>query len=111
MLDTHCQRKEEAEALYRRSLEVEPRHAFALYNLAVLLEEKHVQLEHAEQLANPALAAVAASVSAASANGPGPAALAWVKEKLGRRNEVCGFYNRAVEADSKDATTAADYGR
>ena len=40
MLDTHCSRKEEAEALYRRALSKEPTHPFALYNLAVLLEER-----------------------------------------------------------------------
>lgn len=40
MLDTHCARKEEAEALYRRALNKEPTHPFALYNLAVLLEER-----------------------------------------------------------------------
>jgi len=39
MLDTHCNRKEEAEHLYRRCLSVDPNHAYALYNLAVLLEE------------------------------------------------------------------------
>eukprot|EP01041_Mallomonas_annulata_P002366 gene2366-4588_t len=39
MLDTHCQRKPEAEGLYLRCLETDPRHPFALYNLAVLLEE------------------------------------------------------------------------
>ena len=40
MLDTHCERKIEAEALYRRTLQEEPAHTFALYNLAVLLEER-----------------------------------------------------------------------
>jgi hypothetical protein len=39
MLDSHCNRKNEAEILYRRCLEIEPRHSFALYNIAVLLEE------------------------------------------------------------------------
>ena len=39
MLDTHCHRKDEAEKSYRDALEGEPRHPFALYNLAVLLEE------------------------------------------------------------------------
>ncbi len=41
MLDTHCDRKLEAEGLYRRALEIEPNHPYALYNLAVLLEDKY----------------------------------------------------------------------
>ena len=40
MFDTHCDRKTEAEALYRRALSEEPAHTFAMYNLAVLLEER-----------------------------------------------------------------------
>ena len=45
MLDTHCERKIEAEALYRRALVKEPKHPFALYNLAVLLEERLALLQ------------------------------------------------------------------
>ena len=40
MFDTHCKRKREAEKLYRIALHEEPDHIFALYNLAVLLEER-----------------------------------------------------------------------
>lgn len=40
MFDTHCKRKREAEELYRIALHEEPDHIFALYNLAVLLEER-----------------------------------------------------------------------
>ena len=40
MFDTHCKRKREAEELYRTALQEEPDHIFALYNLAVLLEER-----------------------------------------------------------------------
>jgi len=99
MLDTHCKRKDEAEILYRRSLEVEPRHSYALYNLAVLLEEKYSKLDRA----------------ADSASG-GESALSYgedgvVSTKEARKLEVCELYKRAVEADPRDATTIADYGR
>jgi hypothetical protein len=40
MFDTHCDRKAEAETMYRRALLEDPVHTFALYNLAVLLEER-----------------------------------------------------------------------
>lgn len=40
MLDTHCKRKDDAESLYRRAIHEEPSHPFALYNLALLLEER-----------------------------------------------------------------------
>jgi hypothetical protein len=40
MFDTHCDRKIEAETMYRRALLEDPVHTFALYNLAVLLEER-----------------------------------------------------------------------
>jgi hypothetical protein len=40
MFDTHCDRKVEAETMYRRALLEDPIHTFALYNLAVLLEER-----------------------------------------------------------------------
>lgn len=106
MLDTHLKRKEEAEGLYRRALEVEPRHAFALYNLAVLLEERYsVDL----------IAQAAASAEIASTMGPNIAAAMEdpdFKEKdLKKREEILGLYQRAVEADPRDTTTLADYGR
>jgi hypothetical protein len=40
MFDTHCDRKVEAETMYRRALLEDPVHTFALYNLAALLEER-----------------------------------------------------------------------
>ena len=46
MLDTHLKRKVEAEKLYRKCVRVEMKHAYALYNLAVLLEEKFNELEN-----------------------------------------------------------------
>jgi tetratricopeptide (TPR) repeat protein len=48
MLDMHCKRKDEAESLYRRAIDEEPSHPFALYNLAVLLEERLVQTATAD---------------------------------------------------------------
>lgn len=106
MLDTHLKRKPEAEGLYRRALEVEPRHAFALYNLAVLLEERYsVEL----------IAQAAESAEIASTMGPNIAASMEdpdFKEKdLKKREEILGLYQRAVEADPRDTTTLADYGR
>lgn len=82
MLDTHLKKKEDAETLYRRCLATEPRHAFALYNLAVLLEERLY------------------SSSPANSTAPGT-----------RQEEVAALYRKAVEADPRDASTLADYGR
>lgn len=106
MLDTHLKRKEEAEALYRRALEVEPRHAFALYNLAVLLEERYsVNL----------ITQAATSAEVAATMGPNIAAAMEdpeFKEKdLKQRQEILQLYQKAVEADARDTTTLADYGR
>lgn len=86
LLDSHLKRKEEAEIYYRRTLEIEPRHAYALYNLAVLLEEKHFS---PESLANKRNEETLATQKA----------------------ETCAFYRRAAEADPRDSTTLADYGR
>jgi tetratricopeptide (TPR) repeat protein len=41
MLDSHCNRRDEAEELYHKALSIEPHHPYALYNLAVLLEDKY----------------------------------------------------------------------
>lgn len=82
MLDTHLKRRPEAESFYRRALDCEARHSYALYNLAVLLEEKYFNQAQAEFIADN-------------------------EQKL----EVLDFYRRAVDADPRDATTLADYGR
>lgn len=106
MLDTHLKRKEEAEALYRRALEVEPRHAFALYNLAVLLEERYsVNL----------ITQAATSAEVAATMGPNIAAAMedpeFREKDLKQRQEILQLYQKAVEADARDTTTLADYGR
>lgn len=89
MLDTHLQRKPEAEQYYRRALEVEPRHAYALYNLAVLLEEKYAGNDVYKEITDESQRLAI----------------------MDKRQEVCVFYQRAAEADQKDATTLADYAR
>eukprot|EP00597_Dinobryon_sp_UTEXLB2267_P009215 CAMPEP_0170087648 /NCGR_PEP_ID=MMETSP0019_2-20121128/22087_1 /TAXON_ID=98059 /ORGANISM="Dinobryon sp., Strain UTEXLB2267" /LENGTH=277 /DNA_ID=CAMNT_0010305431 /DNA_START=319 /DNA_END=1148 /DNA_ORIENTATION=+ len=86
MLDTHLQRKDEAEATYRTCLVSEPKHAFALYNLAVLLEERLFGTAAKPVLQQP-------------------------QQQNQRREEVCSLYKRAVEADPRDSSTLADYGR
>eukprot|EP01038_Epipyxis_sp_PR26KG_P004166 gene4166-5930_t len=88
MLDTHVKRKDEAEDLYRRTLEIEPRHAYALYNLAVLLEEK--------------LFSTIIGDTKVAKNTP-------IDSNL--KLEVASLYKKAVEADPRDPTTLADYGR
>ena len=45
MLDTHCNRKLEADEFYCKVLDEEPQHSYALYNLAVLLEERLNSME------------------------------------------------------------------
>lgn len=93
LLDTHLQRKNEAELLYRRAIEIEPRHAYALYNLAVLLEEKFAN----DGIFLPQVSNAAGTMS--------PDAVRQKKQEAGL------FYQRAAEADPRDATTLADYGR
>ena len=85
MLDTHLKRKEEAESTYRTCLQSEPKHAFALYNLAVLLEER--------------LFGSASSYQSSQ------------KGQQQKKDEILGLYRKAVEADPRDASTMADYGR
>ena len=106
MLDTHVKRKEEAEQLYRRALEVEPRHAFALYNLAVLLEERYSNAIIAQASTSAEIAATMGPNIAAALEDPDAKA-----KDVRAREEILGFYQRAVEADPRDATTMADYGR
>ena len=51
---------ERAEQLYRRALKYNPRHAYALYNLAILLEERaaeHGDLSQVRTLFEKAVAA------------------------------------------------------
>ncbi len=40
LLDSALHKPAEAEVLYRKVLAIDPRHGYALYNLAVLLEER-----------------------------------------------------------------------
>lgn len=99
LLDTHLHRKTEAEALYRRAIELEPRHSYALYNLAVLLEEKYAN----EGIYSP-LPTTATATAAPTA--------ATTDDTIRQKKQEAGlFYQRAAEADPRDATTLADYGR
>ena len=89
MLDSHCNRKKEAEVLYCKCLEVDPKHSFALYNLAVLREEALYQ-----QTIN-------SNQSNSNEN----------KSNNITPQEIRSLYERAVAADPNDATTMADCGR
>lgn len=87
LLDSHCNRKKEAESLYCKCLEVDPKHSFALYNLAVLREEAlHQQTLNQSTGVNS-------------------------NEVLITPQEIKSLYERAVAADPNDATTMADCGR
>jgi tetratricopeptide (TPR) repeat protein len=90
MLDTHLKKKQEAELLYRRAILIEPNHGYALYNLAVLLEERYSSALEEAELALRSSAFIADE-----------------SPKL----EILSLYQRASEADPKDDTTLADYGR
>ena len=94
MLDSHCGRKEEAEQFYRRCIEVEARHSFALYNLAVLREELLSSLRCSQK----------GEEGGAPAERGDPE---WDRAAA----EVRSLYERAMEADPNDATTMADCGR
>jgi tetratricopeptide (TPR) repeat protein len=106
MLDTHLKRKEEAEALYRRALAVEPRHAYALYNLAVLLEERYSTELIAHAQATAEVAATMGPNIAAAMEDPD-----FKAKDLKTREDILALYQKAVEADPRDTTTLADYGR
>lgn len=88
LLDTHLKRKPEAEKYYRLTIEVEARHAYALYNLAVLLEEKYFGGQ---------------STSSQDINNQ--------DQIHSNIKETSAFYRRAAEADPRDSTALADYGR
>lgn len=91
MLDTHLKRKDEAEQYYRATLDIEGRHAYALYNLAVLLEEKYFNSRDQTDVSMTEDEKTA--------------------DKKKKVDEVTAFYRRAAECDSKDAATIADFGR
>lgn len=111
LLDTHLQRKRDAERLYRAAVEIEARHAYALYNLAVLLEEQYAS----EGLfLTPEAAASLQTASATSANSSSSVPKQdtdKLQEQQRKCQEVGVFYQRAAEADPRDATTLADYAR
>ena len=88
LLDTHLKRKADAEKFYRSTIEVETRHAYALYNLAVLLEEKHFGSQSTSSLD-----------------------VANDDQTHSNIKETSAFYRRAAEADPRDSTALADYGR
>jgi hypothetical protein len=79
-------RKSEAEQFYRSTLTLEPKHAYALYNLGVLLEEKYFNQKDS------------------NINGT---------SEMDKKNveEVAFLYRRAAECDARDSNTIADYGR
>lgn len=90
MLDTHCARKEDAEGFYRQALSVDTKHSYALYNLAVLLEEKlKLRVKHHKETEKDAIAI----------------------DLQGEKDEILEFYRQAVSCDPSDATATADYGR
>lgn len=74
-------RKTEAEQYYRLTLTLEPKHAYALYNLGVLLEEKYFSQKDMTEVD---------------------------KKNV---EEVAYLYRRAAECDARDSNTIADYGR
>ena len=82
LLDSHLLKKADAEAMYRRAITVSPKHPFALYNIAVLLEEDLSKLR--------------------------PEAGTKYEDL---KTEVCNFYMRATDASPGDPTTVADFGR
>ena len=92
MLDTHLNRKPEAESLYRRALEGEPRHPFALYNLAVLLEERY-------------------STTADATGRDVDNGMISINQENILLQEVKSLYQRAIEADPRDPHTKADFAR
>ena len=77
---------------------MEPRHAFALYNLAVLLEDKALNAE----VGDAGDSSLAQAQTSDDLNHP---SLTPFERKMKRRKEVCEFYKRAHHADVKDVTT------
>ena len=121
LLDSHLKRKDEAEVLYRRCLESQPRHAFALYNLAVLREEVVNKAVHKSSVSKHALQVLEATEQT---NKDQDQAKQYEKDKeehvatiISEDKEqemlidVSKLYERAVEADSSDFTALADCGR
>jgi hypothetical protein len=117
LLDSHLKRKPEAEVLYRRCLETQPRHAFALYNLAVLREEMINNLIHKSALAKHALSVLEAKANEDNVEETERERAAHATAVLSEEKEqdllagVSQLYERAVEADSNDFTALADCGR
>lgn len=125
LLDSHLLRKDEAEVLYHRCLVTQPRHAFALYNLAVLREEKVNSLVHKSALAKHAIGSLDAnkaersrdSCTAEDAPGQDQKREDHTTDVISAEKEqellveVGKLYERAAEADCNDFTALADCGR
>ena len=105
MLDTHVKRKEEAELYYRRAIAVETRHAFALYNLAVLLEERYTNITLKNKLDDNN------NINTTNITNNDDDDSLIVNKVINDKKEILNLYERAVVADPKDSTTLADYGR
>lgn len=129
MLDSHLKRKDEAEVLYRRCLETQPRHAFALYNLAVLREEVVNKAIHKSSVSKHALQLLEAKEQTKKDATSNPDQEQNIETETEKEKEdytasiisdekeqelltdVSKLYERAVEADSNDFTALADCGR
>ena len=99
LLDGPLKRHKDAEALYRRVLSNDSNHAYALYNLAILLEE-----------------GLPPSTSSSSANKELPSATAATVPKGhasagSNEPEVLSLFERACAAAPDDALSCADLGR
>jgi tetratricopeptide (TPR) repeat protein len=116
LLDSHCQRKQEAEILYRLALDIDPKHSFALYNLAVLREEalSLYTINPSEYSSAPITNPIPQSSIPARTSQPSASLSLFspqVSLPIPTPDEVKGWYERAVQADPSDATTMADCGR
>lgn len=135
MLDTHCNRKPEAESLYRQAIQIESRHSYALYNLAVLLEDKekyrntHLNDNVTDNNSNNNSIAESKNGKDSSPHQHTKNTTNDVENKnssssfqysfsslsssspLELTQEILFLYQRAHLSDPQDATIAADYGR
>jgi len=90
-------RYEQAEAEFRKVLELDPDNSSAMNYLGYMFADRNVQLQEAEKL-------IARALELEPENGPFLDSLGWVYYKMGRLNEAEAYLRRALQKVSRDPT-------
>jgi superkiller protein 3 len=93
----------QAEAIYRRIIQLEPNNAKAYYKLCYVLDEQNNKLDDA-------VAACRKSIALNSNNAETYYLLGYVLQRQGKLDEAIAAYHQAIELDPKDAAAYYNLG-